>query len=124
MTAMWGAPSGELWAVGDLGTVLRRTSAGWTESQTGIEEVQERFTWISGHDDGDLWAGGPDAPTIHWDGNRWTQLTFKASTGYAAGPDDVFLGTSDQGLWHVQETAVGPPGSADSSAAQRATASE
>jgi hypothetical protein len=95
--AIWTAPSGSVWAVGNLGTVLRRSESGWSAATA---EFEDSFTWITGTSDDDVWAGG--ASTIHWDGKAWSRFPYQATCGLAVAPNEAFVGTL-QGLWHVTD---------------------
>lgn len=79
LNAIWGSSDNDVWAVGDHGTIVRRTGGAWevVPSGTGIDLVDVRGTGT--HDPTgaeDVWAVGQGAvgigPTLlHWRGSGW-----------------------------------------------------
>jgi len=97
--AIWAAPSGRLFAVGEAGTILIGDGSRW-ESMEAPNRLDLRGIW--GSSERHLFACGERGSLLHYDGTGWqevhrldTQTTALAVTGF--GPHDVFV-VGDQGL--------------------------
>lgn len=97
--AIWAAPSGRLFAVGEAGTILIGEGNRW-ESMEAPNRLDLRGIW--GSSERHLFACGERGSLLHYDGTGWqemhrmdTQTTALAITGF--GPHDVFV-VGDQGL--------------------------
>ncbi len=89
--AVWGNDSGDVWAVGDHGRVVRHDGRQWQELETGVEG---HLRGVLGLADGTLMACGRNGLVIRWDGDAWRQM--RTGTGadlnrlWARAPDDVY----------------------------------
>jgi hypothetical protein len=103
--AIWEDPSGDTaWAVGHLGTILRRDASGWSEKKDGVPDSRDHYSWVTGSGEADIWAGGFRVSTIHWDGTSWTPVPLQTDcVPYAAAPGEVFFCGRDGGLWHLKQ---------------------
>lgn len=97
--AIWAAPSGRLFAVGEAGTILIGHGSRW-ESMQAPNRLDLRGIW--GSSERHIFACGAHGSVLHYDGTSWyevhrldAQTTALAITGF--GPHDVFV-TGDQGL--------------------------
>jgi len=59
---VWGPRADDVWVVGDAGTILHRTAAGWVPSPSGTA----RNLWsLAGTSDGEVWAVGAAGTILH-----------------------------------------------------------
>jgi photosystem II stability/assembly factor-like uncharacterized protein len=84
-------PSGEGWAVGERGLILRRESGGWRSVESPVENDLRRVIILSADD---AWAIADESYAIapgefrsrsrllHWDGSAWTVFANPARLGY------------------------------------------
>jgi hypothetical protein len=110
LRGVWGAEDAGMWAVGDDGTILHRTAAGWEAAQI---HSQASFRAIHGLTPDDIWAVGDGATVAHWDGGEWavTQLplqnmNFRAV--YALSPTDVLVGGDRGFVFRYRPVRWGP----------------
>ena len=76
LLALAQAPSGELFAVGEHGTILRRASgATWTSMASGTEATLRAIVAVTATD---VLAGG-DGLALHFDGTAWTREALPAA---------------------------------------------
>lgn len=68
--AMWASPAGDVWAVGENGSIARRTAGAWRRETKGDNVTSNAAIW--GRSDNDLWMASSTATLQHWDGNHWT----------------------------------------------------
>lgn len=85
---LWGNAAGEMYAVGEAATILRRGPGGdWARVVPDPAVPAHTFTAVWGTDDGHLFVvgaplvGASDAIILHHDGARWTE--YAADTGGA-----------------------------------------
>jgi hypothetical protein len=115
---VWGAPGGDVYAVGDGATVLARKDGVWrrepTDSPAGISFFG---VWGSADDDvwvvgGDLAPTGPPAAILHWNGLAWSSVDtrdlpartlYKVWGGWAVGAGGTIL-RLDGGTWVSAES--------------------
>jgi hypothetical protein len=77
LSAVWGLPNGEMWAVGGTfsqGTLIMHrdpASGGWEEVYSGGDDEDLNAVWASGPDD--VWAAGTGGALLHWDGTWWNE---------------------------------------------------
>jgi hypothetical protein len=99
LAAVWGANSGDLWAVGKKGTVLHGGEpAGWTPVAV---PTSANLTAVWGASSTDVWAVGDAGTAIHWNGLRWTPWP----TGVAGDLSAIAGGASDN-VWAVSAGLV------------------
>jgi hypothetical protein len=102
LQAVWGSAADDVWAVGDLGTVVHFDGKAWTAFDSG---VTENLTGIFGAGASDIWASGDGGSVLHWNGKSWTVAT--------QFPDTVLLGVWTGALneaWIVGLDTSAPPG--------------
>lgn len=88
----------DVFAVGDEGTILRRTSDAWTAMASGTTR-DLRGVWAASPSD--VWAGGLDGTILRFDGTSWSTV---------AAPDtlavDAVWGTSANDVWFAGSSRV------------------
>jgi len=90
--AVWGVNSQNVWAVADLGKIVRYENGSWT-SQVSPTGHTLRDIWGTGP--ADVWAVGDGGTVIHFDGIEWTVKesgvlnTLKAV--YGMSENDVYI---------------------------------
>lgn len=65
----WASHMDDMWAVGELGTVLHGDRYGWTAVDAG---VQLALYGVAGASASDVWAVGDLEVILHWNGTDWT----------------------------------------------------
>ncbi|MFO0580102.1 MAG: hypothetical protein U1A78_39515 [Polyangia bacterium] len=60
---VWGTAANNLWAIGDLGTILHWDGTAWTQSQS---PVQSYLYGIWGRAANDIWIVGEQGIILHW----------------------------------------------------------
>ena len=60
--------TGDVFAVGDGGTILRRQNNAWTKMTSGTTS-NLRGVW--GASGSDMWAVGEAGTVLHWNGTTW-----------------------------------------------------
>lgn len=92
LTAVWGSSIGDLWAVGTLGTVLRRSPFSWTRVDAGVTG-NLNGVWGSGPQD--VWVVGARGTAQHFDGRTWSKVDTGTSQDlvgvWGSGPNDVWV---------------------------------
>jgi hypothetical protein len=105
--AIWGSPSGDVWAVGELGYVARWAGASWTEPPSAPAPTATlRGVWSFSASD--AIAVGFSGQIVRYDGANWpAATTLPASSDqlysiWAAGPNAIFAvglnGVSNAGV--------------------------
>ncbi|WP_146646389.1 WD40/YVTN/BNR-like repeat-containing protein [Labilithrix luteola] len=94
---IWGSKAGDLWAVGDYGTIRHYTdeSGQWIPVSS---PTQENLRGVWGSSESDIWAVGEHATLIHWDGATWRTSSAAFAPGnrpsltgvWGSGPNDVW----------------------------------
>lgn len=91
LEAIWGAPGGDLWAVGPGGLIVRGGPSGWWP-QGAIVQSDLHAVWGAAADD--VWAVGAGGVALHFDGLSWSQTatgTLDDLRGlWGSGPADVY----------------------------------
>lgn len=96
----------DVWAAGDVGTVLHWDGARWTRTETNPFDAHGFADWTITS----LWGAAPDdvwATTrwgrgvLHWDGARWSQMQDKDGNPRA----QVVRGTARDDVWAIEENA-------------------
>lgn len=91
LRAIWGAPSGALFAVGSGGTILKYDDSAWTQMETGTTQILDGV-WGTSEDD--VFAVGVGNTILHYDGTLWStvrtglSVDFKGVWGVSA--DEVY----------------------------------
>ena len=97
--AVHGTGPADVWAVGDLGTILHFDGSGWTKASP-VTQLNLRGVWAAGAKD--VWAVGDQGVALHWDGKAWgrfdpgTSSDLVAVVAFAA--NDVWLLPESQHL--------------------------
>lgn len=90
ISGMWGASASDVWAVGDLGTILHWNGVAWSPVNSG---TSAQLFAVSGTGPNDVWAAG-DGPMLHWGGHVWEPIpsgtTARIFGVWAAAPDDAW----------------------------------
>jgi hypothetical protein len=68
LNRLWGSDPRDVWAVGDVGTILHYDGERWTRSPSG---TQDSLVAISGRGPGDAWAIGKNRTLLHLSGGAW-----------------------------------------------------
>jgi hypothetical protein len=92
---------GDVFAVGDSGTILRRTSGAWRPMVSGTSATL-RAVWAASSSD--VWVGGSQGTVLHFNGTSWSPVFGAGSPDidavWGSGPDDVwFVGGSRVVHW-------------------------
>jgi hypothetical protein len=95
--AVWGSGPGDVWAVGNEGT-LRHWTSGATRWEIVPSPTTENLRAVWGSGPNDVWAVGELATIVHYDGTSWTLATSALPLGtkpdlggvWGSGPDDVW----------------------------------
>jgi len=129
LRAIWGHDADNIFAVGDLGQLVRYNGVGWSRPSSPTSE-NLRDVW--GADASAVFAVGQNGAIVHWNGSNWSTMTSgtavhletvwgrSATDVYAAGAGGVILhynGTSwspvasptaadINGLWGIGTDAV------------------
>jgi hypothetical protein len=94
--------AGDVFAVGDGGTIIRRRGNAWTQMTSGVT-ANLRGVWGSASDD--VWAVGAGATILHFDGTSWAP---QASVAGLSGADlSAVWGSSDADVWVAGAQRVG-----------------
>lgn len=109
--AVWGdAASGDVWATGRSGVLIRRSSGSWSAAASPTTAWLYGFV---GRSSSDLWAFGEQGAVVHWNGSAWTlrsvpiQGTLRtatvSSTGdlWLAGTGGTLVSGSVAATWKV-----------------------
>lgn len=70
LRSVWASSTPTAFIVGDFGTILRSTPAGWASMDSG---TQDSLYGVWGVDDNDIWAVGQNGTALHWSSNTWTR---------------------------------------------------
>lgn len=113
LLAVWSAPSGEAWAVGEGGTVLRHDGSQWAPIPSGPNGgISADLRGVWGLDAHDIWAVGTAGTALHWDGDRWTPSTepasFSLNAVWGRAPNDVWAVGSGGTILHYDGAAWQP----------------
>lgn len=110
LLAVWSAPTGTAWAVGEGGVTLHHDGLLWAAVPSGPNgglPVDLRGVWGAG--DKDVWAVGTGGSAVHWDGVVWTRVTpdagFSLNDVWGRGPNDVWAVGTAGTLLHYDGTA-------------------
>jgi hypothetical protein len=117
LEGVWAADATDVWAVGQLGLILRYDGAVW------VPQVTPTSSWLRavwGTSPTNVWAVG-SGTILHYDGTAWTNQTVPVSTTlvdiwgtdsshiWAVGSSGVVL-FYDGSSWSVQSTSAGQAG--------------
>ncbi|MDF2697267.1 MAG: hypothetical protein K0S65_5650, partial [Labilithrix sp.] len=74
LSAVWGSGPGDVWAVGDYGTI-RHFTAGAARWAVVESPTLEHLRGLWGAGPNDIWAVGELGTILHYDGTSWTPST-------------------------------------------------
>ncbi|HEX3772009.1 MAG TPA: hypothetical protein VHV30_14135 [Polyangiaceae bacterium] len=66
---VWGTSDSDVWAVGDMGTIVHFDGTTWTLVPSG---VTDNLTGIMGIGPDDVFVTGDQGNLLHWDGHTWS----------------------------------------------------
>src|SRR5215831_3489797 len=69
---VWAASADDVFAVGNSGTILRRTNDAWNQMTSGTT-ADLRGVW--GTSSSDVWAGGLGGALLHFNGTAWSTVS-------------------------------------------------
>jgi hypothetical protein len=95
---VWAVTAEDVFAVGDAGTILRRTSDTWTAMASGTAS-NLRGVWATGSSD--VWAGGVSGTVLHFDGAAWSVVTVPST-----GDVDAVWGSGSSDVWFAGSGTV------------------
>ncbi len=124
---VWGFSKNDIWAVGDLGTILHYDGKAWTSMpllDSERRQVGDRpLVGIWGARPDDIWAVGDAGLILHYDGKAWTvnnngivssDLLYVFGTSandvWALGFDSTILRSDGVHPWRVVNRFEGDPG--------------
>jgi hypothetical protein len=93
LRSIWGSAANDVWAVGDLGTILHWDGSGWSGVASGTSAA---LNGVWGSAANDAWAVGAAGTLLHWNGSAWSSV--------ASGTTDPFSavwGSSASDVWVV-----------------------
>ncbi|MDX2090336.1 MAG: hypothetical protein SFX73_20935 [Kofleriaceae bacterium] len=93
LLAVWGTAADDVFAVGELGTIIHWDGSRWRQHYSG---VAENLVSISGNTHSDVFVTGTSFTRLHYDGISWSRMaayelespaaaTFRGTTYYVAG---------------------------------------
>lgn len=109
LEGVWGSGPGDVWAVGDKGTI-RHITAGAAQWAIVPSPTTEALHAIWGSGPGDIWAVGDEGTILHYDGKAWRPSVVAFPVGkkkphlygvWGSGPDDVWIVGDGIALHHT-----------------------
>lgn len=95
--AVWAINPNDVFAVGDSGTILRRTNDVWSAMPSG---TTNNLLAVWGTSSSDVWASGAMRTLLHFDGTQWSPVD-GATTDLNA-----IWGSSASDVWFVGQGSV------------------
>jgi hypothetical protein len=95
LRAVWASGSGDVWAAGERGNVLRRVGGTWRRERGGAGGMPG-LNGIWGSGPNDVWFVGDGSTVLRWDGTNLVSASSGVSSDLSA-----INGTSLQNLWAV-----------------------
>jgi hypothetical protein len=113
LLAVFGLPSGAVWAVGAAGVTLRHDGAAWAEIPSGPDGgVASELRAVWGSADDDVWAVGTAGTALHWDGLVWNpaleDAAYALNAVWGRARDDVWAAGSGGTLLHYDGASWQP----------------
>jgi hypothetical protein len=96
---VWAVPGGDVYAVGETGTILRRRGGSWTQ-MTSNTTANLLGVWAASATD--IWAGAEDGTILRSDGSTWTVVP---STGITTEVKSIW-GSSTNDVWFAGVGAI------------------
>ena len=113
LLAVFGLPSGAVWAVGAGGVTLRHDGAAWVAIPSGPDggvSAELRAVWGSADDD--VWAVGTGGTALHWNGATWSSLgedaAYSLNAVWGRARDDLWAAGSGGTLLHYDGSSWQP----------------
>ena len=98
-SGLWGFGAGDVWSVGDFGTLAHWNGAAWTDTTPDDPNFLPGGEAVWGAAPDDVWVVGDLGTIDHWDGKGWTQTLVGAFPYY---PQlDKVHGSSADDVWVV-----------------------
>jgi hypothetical protein len=97
--AIWGSGPGDVWAVGDHGTI-RHFTAGATRWNIIESPTTAKLRGVWGSGPSDVWAVGDEGTLLHYDGTKWSDATADFAPGEKPSLFGVW-GSSPNDVWAV-----------------------
>jgi hypothetical protein len=114
LDAVWGSSAGDVWAVGDKGTI-RHITAGQPQWQIVASPTTDALHAIWGSSANDAWAVGDFGTILHFDGTKWSESSAAFPVNkkrphlhgvWGSGPDDVWIVGEGIGLHYTGPKAA------------------
>jgi photosystem II stability/assembly factor-like uncharacterized protein len=99
LEGIWGSSANDIWAVGDKGTIRRRTN-GATRWEIIASPTQEPLHAIWGSAANDVWVVGDSGTILHFDGTTWSKSLAAFDLGLKPNLYGVW-GSSANDVWIV-----------------------
>lgn len=98
LSKIWGSSPGDLWAVGDAGTLIHGQGADgqlrWSMASSG---TTASLSDLWGSDVSDVWAVGTAGTILHWDGHAWSSV----ASGVNAALTAIWGSSSTKEAWAI-----------------------
>lgn len=106
LSAVWGTAPENIFAVGDIGTILHFNGNNWTQMVSPTTNIL-RDVWGAGPSD--VYAVGDEYTVVHYDGDSWVQVSGLPTCNisnlngvWGSGPNDIFaVGEGHDSKGHV-----------------------
>lgn len=116
LNAVWGSGAGDVWAVGDRGTIRHWTTPDQKRWDIVSSPTGEDLEGIWGSAVNDVWAVGANGTILHFDGSTWTEAPGAFPNGlkphlhgiWGSSPSDVWI-VGDGVVLHRVTAAVEAP---------------
>jgi hypothetical protein len=89
--SVWAVSASDVFAVGDKGTIMRRSSTGWTAMSSGTTQ-NLRGVWAASSSN--VWAVGLGGTILRFNGTSWSTVT-----GVTTSDLDAVWGSSANDVW-------------------------
>jgi len=90
--AVWAVSASDVFAVGDSGTILRRSPTAWTAMSSG---TTNKLLGVWAASSSDVWAVGLAGTILRFNGTAWSAVTgittLDLDAVWGSGPNDVWL---------------------------------
>jgi hypothetical protein len=96
--AVWAASASDVFAVGEGGTIWRRSSTAWTAMTSG---TSSKLLGVWGTSSSNVWAVGVAGTILHFNGTAWSVIT-----GVTTSDLDAVWGSSSTDVWFAATGAV------------------
>lgn len=97
LTSVWGSKPGDVWAVGDGGSVMHWNGANWSNLPgvpTSGPFGANGLYGVWGIGSADVWAAGDNGMLLHWNGAKWSSVVsgtgWRLLSVWGSGANDVW----------------------------------